>query len=255
MKHQIAALAVAAAFMGVVVGCADSPQVKPAEDGDLDRVTRVIDGDTVDTERLGRVRLIGVDTPEEGRCYESAATRFTRARLEGRTVSSELGVERKDRYNRTLAYVSRGGEMHNEALLAEGYARVLTIPPNDKYAQRFAQAEREARASDAGSWDTCDRDKTRARRAAARRRQEERKAARVAAATSRKAREARRAARAAARRQARRDRAAQRRRQREAEQDVPSSGGGGGDGGDTSGPSTNNWCGKRDGDGDGIYCE
>ena len=45
------------------------------------RVTRVIDGDTVDTTKLDRVRLIGVDTPEEGRCYEAAATRFTRERI------------------------------------------------------------------------------------------------------------------------------------------------------------------------------
>ncbi len=31
-------------------------------------VTRVIDGDAVDTTKLGRVRLIGADNPEEGRC-------------------------------------------------------------------------------------------------------------------------------------------------------------------------------------------
>ncbi len=30
------------------------------------RVTRVIDGDTVEAAKLGRVRLIGVDAPEEG---------------------------------------------------------------------------------------------------------------------------------------------------------------------------------------------
>ncbi|MEJ7718804.1 MAG: hypothetical protein WKF31_12875 [Thermoleophilaceae bacterium] len=44
-------------------------------------MTEVIGGDTVQVERLGRVRLIGVDTPEKGRCADDAATRFTRERL------------------------------------------------------------------------------------------------------------------------------------------------------------------------------
>jgi hypothetical protein len=64
------------------------------------------------------------------------------------------------------------------------------------------------------------------------------------------ARAQRRQARAAAREQAR----AQARARRDAAAaapDAPASGGAP----DTSGPSTTNWCGKRDGDGDGIYCE
>ncbi len=112
----------------------------------------MIDGDTVDMERLGRVRLIGVDTPEQGRCYENAATRFTRERLEGRVVRFELGVERRDRYDRTLAYLSREGAMHNLALLREGYAKVLTVPPNDRYEATFEKAKREARETDEGLW-------------------------------------------------------------------------------------------------------
>ena len=56
----------------------------------------------------------------------------------------EVGEEPKDRYDRTLAYLSREGEMHNLALLSEGYAKVLTIPPNDEYEARFEPAERDA---------------------------------------------------------------------------------------------------------------
>jgi len=61
----------------------------------LTRVVRVIDGDTVETDKQGRVRLIGVDTPEEGRCNSRAATSFTRRRLLGQEVGYELGAERK----------------------------------------------------------------------------------------------------------------------------------------------------------------
>ncbi len=120
------------------------------------RVTGVIDGDTVETAKLGRVRLIGVDTPEEGRCYETAATRFTRERLEGEVVRYELGEERTDPYGRTLAYLWRGG-MHNLALVREGYAEALTIPPNDRYADRFEAAERRARRRQEGRWGVCER--------------------------------------------------------------------------------------------------
>jgi len=209
----------------------------------------VIDGDTVDMERLGRVRLIGVDTPEEGRCYENAATRFTRERLEGKVVQYEVGEKRKDRFDRTLAYLSRGGGMHNRALLTEGYAKVLTIAPNDKYAEDFEKAEREAKTTDFGLWDTCDRNKKRAARVAERRQEQQVRARRVAV----RARQARRAL-ARAQEETRRRRSAHEApegRQAPAEPPPEESGGGGGG---TCLPSSA--CpGRRDGDGDGCYCE
>ena len=118
------------------------------------RVERVIGGDTVVLTRFGKTRLIGVDAPRKGRCGESA-TRFTRRRLEGKRVRYELGAKRKDRYDRTLAYLSRGGEMHNLALIEKGYATALNIPPNDKYSDRFEAAEDEASQQEEGSQATC----------------------------------------------------------------------------------------------------
>lgn len=141
----------------VFAGCADVGS--PGGEGPSARVTNVVDGDTVDVERLGRVRLIGVDAPEKGRCGEDTATRFTRERLLDQVVQYELGVEPKDRYDRTLAYLSREGQMHNLALLSEGYARVLTSPPNDKYASEFEEAEREAKPTNTGSLEACERNR------------------------------------------------------------------------------------------------
>ena len=139
------------------------PPKRSGRGGPTARVTRVIDGDTVVLTRLGRTRLIGINTPEQGRCYENAATRFTRRRLEGRLVRYELGVERRDRYGRTLAYLYRGG-MHNLALVRRGLAVALTIPPNDKYAVRFLAAQRRARNLRAGRWSgRCERRRALAR--------------------------------------------------------------------------------------------
>jgi len=119
------------------------------------RVVRVIDGDTVQLRGVGRVRLIGVDTPERGRCFEDAATRFTQAQIGGRRVRYEIGDEEQDRYGRTLAYLYRSGRMHNLALVQRGFAETLTIPPNDRFAKRFARAERRARRTGLGRWGSC----------------------------------------------------------------------------------------------------
>ncbi len=137
---------------------ADGLDLGPLDEGGRNgraRVVRVIDGDTVQLSGVGRVRLIGVDTPERGRCFEDAATRFTRERIGGRRVRYALGEEDEDRYGRMLAYLYRRGGMHNLALVRRGYAETLTIPPNDRFAGRFRRAERAARRTRAGRWGAC----------------------------------------------------------------------------------------------------
>ena len=53
-------------------------------------VTDVTDGDTIALEGGGRVRLVGVDTPERGEeCYEEA-TDYLRGGVGGRTVRYRL---------------------------------------------------------------------------------------------------------------------------------------------------------------------
>ena len=74
-------------------------------------VSRVVDGDTLVVAEVGRVRLIGVDTPESvdprrpvGDFAKEAAA-FTKQLVEGRRVRLEYDSTRTDRYDRTLAYV------------------------------------------------------------------------------------------------------------------------------------------------------
>jgi len=161
----------------VFAGCTEEEKKALMEQSAVP-VERVIDGDTVVLKGLGTTRLIGVNTPEEGRCGDNAATRFTRSRLEGKRVKVELDEDPKDRYGRTLAYLTRGNTMHNLALVEEGYASVLTIPPNDKYADRFEAGEDEAKRQEEGPQETCARKKRQAlvrERALARERAEARR--------------------------------------------------------------------------------
>jgi micrococcal nuclease len=124
------------------------------------RVERVTDGDTIRLVGLGRVRLIGVDTPEVyGRqeCYGREASAFVKRLLHpGSEVRYRVGVEPRDRYGRLLAYVwLADGRFLNLLLAQDGYAQPLTIPPNVDYADRFAAAARSARERDRGLWLAC----------------------------------------------------------------------------------------------------
>jgi micrococcal nuclease len=157
--RQLAVLAVAAALLG---GCSAEELAEPPgpEGASGARVTRHTDGDTVWLSGIGKVRLIGVDTPEVfgGReCFGRRASAFTARVLRlGRPVRYRLGVEERDRYGRALAYVwLEDGRMFNELLVERGYAQPLTIPPNDEFAARFLAAARRARERRLGLWRAC----------------------------------------------------------------------------------------------------
>lgn len=121
-------------------------------------ISRVIDGDTVELVDGTRVRYIGIDTPELGSgrtapdCLAQEAKKANASMVEGKTVALEYDVTRQDKYGRDLAYVWLDGEMVNERLIKEGYASVLTIPPNVKYTSRFQADERAARQAEVGLW-------------------------------------------------------------------------------------------------------
>jgi endonuclease YncB( thermonuclease family) len=138
-------------------------------------VVRVVDGDTI-VVRLGdgrttRVRLIGIDTPEVHpsdklrrdaqrtgkdaaaiQALGARASEFTRKHLAGRTIDLERDATALDRYGRTLAYVWLGGDLYNLVIVREGYAGLLTIPPNVKYAGTLAACHRTAREARRGLW-------------------------------------------------------------------------------------------------------
>lgn len=123
------------------------------------RVSRVIDGDTVELASGERVRLIGIDTPESVdprkpvQCFAKEAATYTRSLLEGKAVRLVADVEDRDKYGRLLRYVHLNDETFvNLALVRDGYARVYTYPPNVAHAKEFVGAEREAREAQRGLW-------------------------------------------------------------------------------------------------------
>jgi micrococcal nuclease len=135
-------------------------------------VARAVDGDTLKLENGERVRLIGIDTPEmhesdklhrdaqrsgqDVRTIQELGRRsyeFTRNLVELKRVRLEFDVERKDKYGRLLAYVYLlDGTFVNAEIVKQGYASLMTYPPNVKYVELFQQLYREARENNRGLW-------------------------------------------------------------------------------------------------------
>jgi micrococcal nuclease len=124
-------------------------------------VVKVVDGDTIHVriaERVEKVRYIGVNSPEvhhRTRGEEPGgreAWETNRRLVAGRHVRLELDVQARDRYGRLLAYVWVGETMINAELLRQGYAQVMTVPPNVRYQGMFLDLQRDARQAGRGLW-------------------------------------------------------------------------------------------------------
>lgn len=137
-------------------------------------VTWVYDGDTVEIETLGKVRLIGIDTPEREAsardaflakrgvpaARQRAASREARAfnisQVKGQQVSLVLGHPPRDRYGRLLAYVYLpDGRLLNRILLERGLAAVYRKYTFDMK-NDFLAAEESAREAKIGLWQEAD---------------------------------------------------------------------------------------------------
>lgn len=153
-------------LIGYSVGTSPKPenpvasQIESAQTSELVKVTRLIDGDTIEIEGGKRVRLIGMDTPEinktgETGCFGKEAADYATKLLNGQLIKMEKDISEVDRYNRLLRYIYLGETMINDKLVRDGYARVYTYPPDVKYKDKFLESEKYARENDLGLWSKC----------------------------------------------------------------------------------------------------
>lgn len=115
----------AAGLMTAPATAGPTPAVVPtAGDTTTARVTKIVDGDTIRTTK-GTIRLVGIDTPERGRCNAAKATAKTRKLVpvgSRVTLTRPAGNNNRDRYGRYLRYVSRNGVDVGGALIKAGLA-------------------------------------------------------------------------------------------------------------------------------------
>jgi len=132
------------------------------------KVTRVIDGDTIEIETGQKVRYIGIDTPElhspkkEVQCFAQEAFLKNKELVEGKVIKLEKDVSETDKYGRLLRYVylqeknsSTAAIFVNNYLVDNGYAYAASFPPDIKFADLFRQSQEKARTSIFGLWNNC----------------------------------------------------------------------------------------------------
>ncbi len=147
---------------------------------------RVIDGDTIIVtpprhyrgrytarHHQTRVRLLNIDTPESvkpGHPIERGALEASQLLRDflppGTHVYLAYGIERRDRYGRTLAAVythhphgtyrvrARNAIELGEQLALHGLARAISIGPNVRFAARARAAQARAQRAHRGLWRT-----------------------------------------------------------------------------------------------------
>ena len=149
-----------------LTACAEDPAAAL-----MGTVSWVHDGDTIEIENFGRVRLVGIDSPERKDSPRDAflikqgvsATRqrqiyreakaFNIRHVKGQEVALSPGNPSRDRYGRLLAYVYLpDGRLLNRLLLEQGLAVVYR-----KFTFRmktdFLAAEEQARRAGIDLWE------------------------------------------------------------------------------------------------------
>jgi len=158
-------LAVLTGILLVLPACAEEP-TEPLQGA----VTWIHDGDTLEIDTLGKVRLIGIDTPEreassrdmflekqgisatrQREIYQTAKA-FNIRLVKGQMVSLSLDHPPRDRYGRLLAYVYLpDGRLLNRILLEQGLA-VVYRKFTFRLKQEFLAAEEQAKQTGVGLW-------------------------------------------------------------------------------------------------------
>jgi len=118
-------------------------------------VTRVLDGDTAELNRQDRVRLLGIDTPEEGEPFHDSATAYLSKLILNKQVSLKFETRKRDGYGRLLAYIYIDTFSVNMDMLAKGLARIYLFPDNASDQQMRANlltVQRQAISKGIGIW-------------------------------------------------------------------------------------------------------
>ena len=125
------------------------------------RVSHIYDGDTVRLETGDKIRFIGLNAPELGRDGKADQSLAVEARTALQTLLQEHdnriqlrdGTQHHDKYGRRLAHgFLDNGHSIAAALLGQGLATTLVVPPNVWNLQCYAAVERAARQQRRGVW-------------------------------------------------------------------------------------------------------
>lgn len=154
------AVSLVAVFLGLMPGCGTDADegAEPPEDLQTCTIAHLSDGDSLlCNEKNERIRLLLIDAPEMAQrpWGDSARAALEALAPEGTAVRVEYDVQRRDDFDRLLAYLwLADGRLVNEEMARGGYVVLLYYPPNNKYRERIRSAVEDARDAGRGLWAT-----------------------------------------------------------------------------------------------------
>ncbi len=114
-----------------------------------DVVIRIIDGDTIELQNFGKVRLLGINTPEKNMLNYELGLNYLEKTILNKTI--QLDSSNTDKYGRKLGYIFFDDVNINEELVSKGYAHTYYYD-KDKYYNSLMKAEEKARTQNLGIW-------------------------------------------------------------------------------------------------------
>ncbi|MFA7285386.1 MAG: thermonuclease family protein [Candidatus Paceibacterota bacterium] len=142
--------------------------VAPTNTQQYYKVTRVVDGDTIDVDINGtieRIRMIGINTPETVdprkpvECFGIEASNQAKSLLSNKSVKLESDSSQgdRDKYSRLLRYIFlEDGTNFGLKMIQTGYAYEYTYDSKYKYQTEYKNAQKQAEDTKAGLWgDKC----------------------------------------------------------------------------------------------------
>lgn len=128
--------------------------------GTTTKVTRIIDGDTFETETGEKVRLIGINAPEISDIFGEDAKQHLADLIDGKTIDLQTDKisNDRDRYSRLLRYVKLDGLDINKQMILDGFAFAY-LKYHFENANDYKEAQLTANENNKGMWGNEKKDK------------------------------------------------------------------------------------------------
>lgn len=137
-RHRKPQIFITALLFLTVSACSSNSDEQQASQAD---VIRVIDGDTVVISDDERVRLIGIDTPENGQCgFDEAKQALEKLLASGSATFYSGTTSDKDKYDRLLRYIEVEGIDVGLNLISNGFA-IARYDSRDGYGPHDRESE------------------------------------------------------------------------------------------------------------------
>lgn len=120
-----------------------------------EKVTRVVDGDTIELSSGQTMRLYAISCPEYGKPFYDEAKEFTEDQVLDKKVSLEYEEKyRSDKFGRILGYVIFDDVNLNIELVRQGFCQAVIYEKRAKliYQDELLEAQEQAKKEKVGMW-------------------------------------------------------------------------------------------------------